>query len=84
MRKRLLWRIPALAFAASLAVASVATVPWGEPQEDDPNWNCRTMGNHDCGFPDPDDTGVVILVHFDERGEPVSVRKRVLPGQVQR
>ncbi|ONI83475.1 hypothetical protein ALI22I_33800 [Saccharothrix sp. ALI-22-I] len=82
MRKWLLWRIPALAFAASLAVASLVAIPERTLQEDDPGWKCHLMGNRDCGFVDSDNPHVVILVHFDENGEPTGVRKRVLPGRV--
>lgn len=83
MRKWLLWRIPALAFAASLAVASLGAVPWAEPAEDDPDFDCRVHGNQTCGFPHPSNPDVVILVHFED-GKPVRATERKLAGQVQR
>lgn len=31
------------------AAALIALAPLTGPQEDDPGWDCRTMGDHVCG-----------------------------------
>ncbi|MEO6085702.1 MAG: hypothetical protein ABIQ18_21565 [Umezawaea sp.] len=82
MRNRLLTRVTALALATGLVTTGLAVLPEHELQEDDPGWNCRTMGHRDCGFLDSDDARTVILVHFDEDGEPVGMSKRRLPETV--
>ena len=40
-------------------------------EEDDPRWDCRTMGNRICGT---DIAGTRYLVEFDEDGQPIAVR----------
>ena len=41
--------------------------------EDDPRWDCRTMGNRQCGVKIE---GAWYVVTFDAKGKPKSVRVR--------
>lgn len=41
--------------------------------EDDPRWDCRTMGNHTCGV---EIEGTWYVVEFDDAGEPISTTRR--------
>ncbi|CAN3132248.1 hypothetical protein ACNUDN_30425 [Mycobacterium sp. smrl_JER01] len=47
-------RTLAVTFAASASIAfsmaaAAAASPAVQAQEDQPGWDCRTMGNHECG-----------------------------------
>jgi hypothetical protein len=45
-----------IAAAAVLAVSGCKTEtppPGPQPEEDQPGWDCHTMGNHQCGPIDP-------------------------------
>lgn len=54
MTRRIAWALLVLAAAVPLASAAMPTgearVPtYVQPAEDDPGWNCATMGNGRCG-----------------------------------
>jgi hypothetical protein len=42
-------------------------------QEDDPRWDCRLMGNHECGVQVGD---AWYVITFDDAGAPLTVRTR--------
>lgn len=68
----------ALLTTGAAGPASVNATPTAQPvtlpapvlQEDDPGWNCRTMGNRTCSAPDPT-TGVRYLIRFTDDGNTV-------------
>ncbi len=41
--------------------------------EDDPRWDCRTMGNHQCGV---EVEGTWYVITFDGAGHPIGVSER--------
>lgn len=47
--------MPLLFTGALVANDQAAYQPSSAIMEDDPNWNCRTMGNHICGKPSDDE-----------------------------
>jgi len=57
-------------------VVEVQPAPAESPapiQEDDPGWDCRTMGNLSCGV---EVEGEWYVITFDAKGKPVAVRER--------
>jgi hypothetical protein len=48
-------KVAVVAAATLVLVAGCKTdgTPQRQPYEDEPGWNCHTMGNHQCGPVDP-------------------------------
>jgi hypothetical protein len=71
--------VAAVAAALTLTGAGVAhadarpLAPKPIISEDDPRWDCRTMGNRQCGVRVE---GTWYVIAFDRSGKPVSVRTR--------
>lgn len=42
-------RTTILTALVSLVMVGSAATAMAQPQEDDPGWNCQTMGDHVCG-----------------------------------
>ena len=50
----------------AIAIGIVIAQANGPIMEDDPRWDCRTMGNHVCG---PNNSQGVAPGYYDHRGE---------------
>ena len=66
-------QLPTLSVSAPTPTTAPTTTP--EVQEDDPAWDCRIMGDHECGAQVYNSTDWYIIT-FDAEGLPVSVRVR--------
>ena len=64
------------ALALAVAVAAGAGSSAHAIEEDDPQWDCRTQGNHLCGTWIE---GTHYIAVFDETGAPVGLRIATFP-----